>query len=138
MPSTSSTLLKRPTHPSISMGLDFRLGMIMGLCGMLMSSAHAVWASEPSHYAAVIDAGSSGSRLYLYRVIDARASDPIVRDVMSYEPKDLPGLSSFKGQPERAVREGVQPLLNVLDTFLDRHHIASNAVHLSLLATGGM
>ena len=92
---------------------------------------------EP-RYEVVIDAGSSGSRLYLYRIADTNRLYPIVNDVMGYEPRALPGLSSFKGQPERAVAEGVWPLLDVLDAFLHRHHIASESVHVSLLATGGM
>ena len=138
MPNISSAFSGMTTNLRTLIGVDLRLLMRVGLCGMIMGWANAVWASEQSHYEAVIDAGSSGSRLYLYRVIDSQESYPIVQDVMSYEPRDLPGLSSFKGEPERAVTEGVQPLLNALDAFLLRHHMASAAVQVSLIATGGM
>lgn len=93
----------------------------------------SVVGATPSSYVAVIDAGSSGTRLALYE------SAPDTQATRVYRaPSNTPGLSSFAANPSAAGPEAVTPLLDQLRTHLDGEGIAIADVPVALLATAGM
>ena len=60
-----------------------------------------VFAIAPvSHYALIIDAGSTGSRLHLFEYTN-ESKIPVIHDLFSENVK--PGLSSYEGNPQAAV-----------------------------------
>jgi len=85
-------------------------------------------------YLAVIDAGSSGTRLTLY-ADDATTLVP--REVTS-APKKSAGLSSYAATPNEAGPKAVAPLLAQLDDYLTAQGISRGEVPVALLATAGM
>lgn len=87
-----------------------------------------------TNYLAIIDAGSSGTRLTLY------ADDPrslLPRETASAK-TNTRGLSSFAAEPAQAGPGAVTPLLEQLDTYLTQNGIAAADVPVALLATAGM
>jgi len=92
-------------------------------------------AQEAERYIAVIDAGSSGSRIHLY-ARHRSSSGAQVRELLSERSGEA--LSSFDTAPAEAGVKGLQPLLNTLSTRLDQLGVTRNEVHLHLLATAGM
>lgn len=93
-------------------------------------------AAEPARgeYVAVIDAGSSGSRLTLY-ADDPNSLVPIVVTRLNLTTK---GLSSFAESPALAGPSAVTPLLDELGAYLERQGIARVDVPVALLATAGL
>lgn len=88
--------------------------------------------AEPT-YIAVIDAGSSGTRLAVFE----QAAGVTVTE--TYRARaNTPGLSSFAARPAAAGPDAVQPLLDQLRTHLDSEGIAIADVPIALLATAGM
>lgn len=85
-------------------------------------------------YLAVIDAGSSGTRLTFFE------DDPSdLRPIEAFKVKGTtPGLSSFAGTPGQAGPGAVEPLLRQLDAYLGERGIARESVPVALLATAGM
>ncbi len=96
----------------------------------------AVKATVPT-YVAVIDAGSSGSRIFLYQG-DATSSSVNVTTLLEFEPKGGSGLSSYQAIPTVAGEQGIRPLLTELDTYLASKNIAHTAVPVYVMATAGM
>jgi hypothetical protein len=96
-------------------------------------SATAAEPTSPS-YVAVIDAGSSGTRLTLY------GDDPasLVPIMVTKVSKGSKGLSSFASSPSQAGVSAVTPLLTQLDSYLAERGIAKADVPVALLATAGL
>ena len=86
-----------------------------------------------SAYVAVIDAGSSGTRLTLY----APGSDLTASRVFRV-PLTTPGLSSFVDNPGDAGPQSVTPLIDALRDQLVTTGIPPADVPIALLATAGM
>lgn len=91
---------------------------------------------------AVVDAGSSGSRIYLYKTTP---DESFVQIRQLFTSKDAPhGLSWYDGTqgadsaPGNAGASGIQPLLSALNTYMDSNGIAKHQVSVSVLATAGM
>lgn len=103
---------------------------------LLSLAACAGFTPSPS-YLAVVDAGSSGSRVHLYRV-ERDAQRIAVADLAEFTDDDLPALSRFGAQPAAAGPQGMQPLLRRVADYADRHAIARSAVRVDVLATAGM
>jgi hypothetical protein len=93
-------------------------------------------AAEPaaSGYVAVIDAGSSGSRLTLY------ADDPesLVPIIVTGVDRATKGLSSFAETPALAGPGAITPLLEELGSYLADQGIQKTDVPVALLATAGL
>ncbi len=102
-----------------------------------MPNATAGEQSSHDHYAAIIDAGSSGSRIYLYKIRFLRGKLEI-KDLFAYEPQKVPGLSEFSEHPEDAFSQGVAPLVDALNAFLNEQGLPLSRVKLHLQATGGL
>lgn len=109
--------------------------------GVLATALIAVPAGQASaadtgnlSYLAVIDAGSSGTRLTFFE------DDPTdLRPIEAFKVKGTtPGLSSFADTPGQAGPGAIQPLLRQLDAYLVERGIARESVPVALLATAGM
>lgn len=119
----------------IKMSLRVVLGLLASM-GLWAGSADAA-ATSTSYFSAVIDAGSSGSRIYLYQVT-SKGKSVRVDDLFGDEPLAVPGLSDFKDHPVDAFEGGVKPLLNSLETYLGQKGIDPANVRFHVLATGGL
>ena len=110
------------------------IGLIVAvILGIATHPATAQEAPTPS-YLAVIDAGSSGTRLTLF------GDDPasLVPMELMQASKRTAGISSFAPSPDRAGSLAITPLLDQLQTYLTQSGIASANVPVALLATAGM
>jgi len=114
--------------PAFRFALACLLAATLGLMALPSASS-----AEGTSYVAVIDAGSSGTRLTLF----ARAAD-VTADRIYRAPTGTPGLSSFATRPAAAGPEAVQPLLDQLRSQLEAEGIAVADVPVALLATAGM
>lgn len=86
-------------------------------------------------YVAVIDAGSSGTRLTLFTRVNVRGIAP----QEAYEASiSTEGLSSFAESPSRAGPDAIKPLLDQLDIFTQAQGLAKGDVPVALLATAGL
>lgn len=90
-----------------------------------------------SAYQFVVDAGSSGSRIYIYNKLQTE-SGLLINDL--YESKINTPLASFANNPENAGSQGIQPLLTSAINFM---HTTKSTVNLatiptSVLGTAGM
>lgn len=81
-----------------------------------------------------IDAGSSGSRLYIFEY-DGESSLPVIKDIFSKDIK--PGLSSYANHPDDA-ENAVKTLLDDANEYLTSKSINPREVEVNLLATAGM
>lgn len=88
-------------------------------------------------YTAVVDAGSTGSRIYLYRSTKSENFGS-VQTLLSYQPSNLNGLSSFGGDPAEAGPQEIQPLLDYLSAYLSHEKLLKSQVDIGVMATGGM
>lgn len=82
---------------------------------MLLSSCHvgsnkSKESTLATQYQLVVDADSSGSRVYLYK-INHTNNLPIITD--EFESSNNLGLASFAENPNNAGEKGMQPLLEV-------------------------
>lgn len=85
-------------------------------------------------YFAIIDAGSSGSRLYVYKVSDGPSREPVVESLAVSNSKITPGISTSLS----ACGAYVEPLLTRLNETLVQQGIPASGVTVALLATAGM
>ncbi|MGI9196529.1 MAG: hypothetical protein ACR2KE_03610 [Candidatus Nanopelagicales bacterium] len=90
-------------------------------------------ADAPS-YIAVIDAGSSGTRLLLY----ASTPDTLAASFVMKSSPGTAGLSSFASSPASAGPDAISPLLGQLDARLATDGVSVSDVPVALLATAGM
>lgn len=86
-------------------------------------------------YVAVIDAGSSGSRLVLYERV---RKGPVLQVEQRFADSGGLALSGFESAPAEAGPQGVQPLLDKLLATLRTSAVLPAQVEVHLLATAGM
>ena len=127
----------RMTHQFIQRLVAIALSMALAAC-----SSSGYLKNPQESLMAVVDAGSSGSRIYLYKTAPDGA---FVKITQLFTSKDVPHeLSWYNGSrgadsaPDNAGASGIQPLLSALAAYLDSSGIARNQVSVSLLATAGM
>jgi len=123
-----SCLMKRTVRRAPLIALALATAVSVGV-----PSVAAAETAEPA-YLAVIDAGSSGTRLTLYGD-DATSLAPIVVTKVS---NSSSGLSTFASSPSQAGPSAVTPLLTQLDAYLAEEGIAKTDVPVALLATAGL
>lgn len=109
---------------------------LSAILSLLLLSACAGPAPTASYHA-VVDAGSSGSRIHLYQASHT-ASGIEINDVAQVESDGAGGLSSYQAQSEQAGPQGMQPLLQALNDWLLERRIPRHAVPVDVLATAGM
>nr|WP_217344102.1 hypothetical protein [Noviherbaspirillum sp. L7-7A]MBV0878213.1 hypothetical protein [Noviherbaspirillum sp. L7-7A] len=88
-------------------------------------------------YRAVVDAGSSGSRIHLYQA-SRNSEGMVITDVAQLESAGGDGLSSYQAQSEQAGPQAMQPLLQALNDWLLARRIGRDTVPVDVLATAGM
>lgn len=93
----------------------------------------ASWASTTPYYA-IIDAGSGGSRVYLYKIDNTAPSSPTVTQITFSDNKIKPGISTDLSD----CGGYIEPLLSSLSNALSAKGISQNQVTVSLQATAGM
>ncbi|SCU91410.1 LAMI_0E05798g1_1 [Lachancea mirantina] len=102
---------------------------------------------DTSQYGVVIDAGSSGSRVYVYQWQDSHQvsldadnslahSVPKILRGKDWTFKTSPGLSSFKKSPEKAYNKHIKPLLEFAGKVVPHDKIHSTPIFIQ--ATAGM
>ena len=91
---------------------------------------------------AVVDAGSSGSRIYLYKTTP---DDSFIQITTLFTSKDVPhelswydGTKGVDSAPGNAGAAGIQPLLLAMNAYMGSHGISKSQVAVSVLATAGM
>lgn len=106
------------------------LQIIITLCLITISSVAS------AQYTIIVDAGSSGSRLHLYKHNHAiRNNVPVIEDV--FTEKTQPGLSSYANNPS-AAGDSLKPLLDDAAKQLQTKHIPQVLVSVSVMGTAGM
>jgi hypothetical protein len=88
-------------------------------------------------YSAVVDAGSSGSRIFLYRATPS-GDFGTIDTLLDYSPGSIPALSSFTADATQAGPQGIQPLLDRLGQVLTDNQLKKEQVRVSVLGTAGM
>lgn len=106
------------------------LGFFVFSCAFFFSA----FASEVS-YNVEIDAGSSGSRVYLLKSTPANHNSPNIEVIYNHKVK--PGLSNFAKEPNKAAASIEELLAPVADTLL-KEGVDLHSVAINVLATGGM
>jgi apyrase len=91
------------------------------------------FSAAAAQYAIYMDAGSSGTRLYLYQYENAKL--PSIKQIFSK--KISPGLSSFQSNPIDA-SDSVKELLDSTQSILKKHNIHTQKIPVNILSTGGM
>jgi hypothetical protein len=124
---TTAKLLTMQCPPLLRAGL--------ASLALLLCLGSKALAEDAARHLAVIDAGSSGSRLHLY---ERTAAERSVAVKQLFEAKAGEALSSFERSPGDAGPRGIQPLLEQLLDRLARMNIERSAVHVHVLATAGM
>lgn len=88
-----------------------------------------------TRFVAVIDAGSSGSRIVLY---ERQRDGSTVRVEQRFSDTAGQALSSFETRPEDAGPLGITPLIQSLNSHLQASAISMRDVQVHLLTTAGM
>ena len=122
-----TTVRPRPLGPLLFLLL--LLTLVLAGCGGRSG------ATDVARFVAVIDAGSSGSRIVLYERI---REGQTLKVEQRYTDTDGQALSSFENTPQQAGPAGVQPLIDKLQQALKPLNTPNTAVELHLLATAGM
>ncbi len=90
--------------------------------------------AAPTPYYAIVDAGSGGSRVYLYKVDQTIPSSPAVTQFAFEKNKIKPGISTDLGDCSGYI----EPLFTALNGALVSNGIPQEQVTVSLQATAGM
>jgi len=96
--------------------------------------------AQDVQYGLVIDAGSTGSRIYIYKWDHTPGETPRVEEIIVKDPavgkqSVNPGVSSFAADPPK-VAESLQPLIDFAAHYVPKS--AHSSSHLYLAATAGM
>lgn len=92
--------------------------------------------TNTTSYQMVVDAGSSGSRVYVYQ-ISPSSGLPAIIDI--YESKNTLPLSKYVGDPSTAGSVGIQPLLDSAISFMNTTYgVPPQQIRASVLGTAGM
>lgn len=96
--------------------------------------ATAIFAAD-KHYAILVDAGSTGSRLHLFQYEKDQHNFPVIVDIFSK--KVSPGLSSFEKNPEEAGKSLKVPF-DLAKQELEKKGVKLSDVTVSVMGTAGM
>lgn len=111
---------------------------ILSTTAMFLAACNSGGSSTTNNtsYQMVVDAGSSGSRVYVYQV-NSGTSLPSITDI--FESSNKTGLATFKNNPESAGSVGIQPLLDSAISFMNTTYgIPPQQIRASVMGTAGM
>ena len=137
-------LIKRFLNASQSMISKFsrRLFFVASLAALVACSGSSYLTRPAETLTAVVDAGSSGSRIYLYK---STPDDSFIQITTLFTSKDVPhelswydGTKGADSAPGNAGAAGIQPLLLRMNAYMSNHGIRKDQVAVSVLATAGM
>lgn len=116
-------------------GIMLLLAAVVVISGC--NSGNSNSSTQLSPYQFVVDAGSSGSRIYVYSKLSTE-SGLVINDL--YESKINIPLASFANNPQDAGSQGIQPLLTSAINFIQTRESAVNLaiIPTSVLGTAGM
>ena len=103
---------------------------------ILLIGASSIDASVNPQYYAVIDAGSTGSRMHLYKY-QSNNNKIKIEELKLKKNKIKPGISNIAGAPDK-VGKYIQPLIDSINSFLSSQGIKEKDIRFYLLATAGM
>lgn len=89
-----------------------------------------------SKFAIVVDAGSSGSRAYLYTISKNEPATIVINKLD--DKKNNIALASFVNKPTCAGKDGILPLLNAVADKLVEQGVSRKQIVVSVLGTAGM
>ena len=119
-----------------------RLFVVVHLAVLAACSGGSYLKRPAETLTAVVDAGSSGSRIYLYKTTP---DDAFIQITTLFTSKDVPhelswydGTKGADSAPGNAGVAGIQPLLLKMTAYLGSHGIRKDQVAVSVLATAGM
>ena len=114
-------------------GLSVFAAWLLGALSLTAVACAEVPAAQPIHYVAVVDAGSSGSRIHLYEV-----SNHVVSEIpLEADEVDSP-LAAFVDSPAEAGENVLKPLLAPIEVFAVTNELAREEITVNVLATAGM
>ncbi|KER27924.1 hypothetical protein T265_05129 [Opisthorchis viverrini] len=109
------------------------------ICILQMTVAHALVIPGDMKYVVIVDAGSSGSRVYVYTWRDGSGlkSPELLKDEFGRPvvKKTSPGLSSFAHNPKDA-RKHIDDLLDFAESAIPKSYLSGT--HVYVFATAGM
>lgn len=110
---------------------------IISASTLLLSACNSGGGStNNTSYQMVVDAGSSGSRVYVYQINPTNAL-PQLTDI--YESSNKLGLATFAANPSTAGSVGIQPLLNSAINFMNTTYgVPPQQIRASVMGTAGM
>lgn len=116
-------------------GIMLLFAVVVVISGCNSGSSNS--STQLSPYQFVVDAGSSGSRIYVYSKLSTE-SGLVINDL--YESKINIPLASFANNPQDAGSQGIQPLLTSAINFIQTRESAVNLaiIPTSVLGTAGM
>jgi Golgi nucleoside diphosphatase len=115
-----------------SFGILVALVMYFAVWGINLHNSIALYVPEELHYGIMIDAGSTGTRIHIFRYGRVGA-DFVLQDEDFLQVK--PGLSSYRSNPELA-GQSLKPLLDAAVTLIPKQHYPLTPMN--LLATAGL
>jgi hypothetical protein len=119
-------------HDTVMALQDLPLRPLAALLGLLLSAGLAS-AADPTAYVGMIDAGSSASRLYLYKFVNDKSTIEDVLEIVT----PAAALSDFADDAD-AGDKAIGPLLAALDRALAQRGIGKPDLNIHVMATGGM
>lgn len=103
---------------------------------VLLAACNSGGTTNNTSYQMVVDAGSSGSRVYVYQINPTNAL-PVISDI--YESSNKLGLATFAANPSTAGGVGIQPLLSSAINFMNATYgVPPQQIRASVMGTAGM
>ena len=106
------------------------MSIVLGLIFTFMANAYA---NQPK-YSIIVDAGSSGSRLHLFKY--SEQAMPVISDIFSE--KVSPGLSTFADKSQEDVNQYLKPLFDHVAQKIKDMQADEQTVTVSIMGTAGM
>ena len=111
---------------------------IITATSLFLAASTATYANSNDKFMAIIDAGSSGSRIHVFEISQQpNSAVPAIHELTVDNPKVKPGLSSFVNNPQDS-GASLTPLLDNAKTALVAHGANPHTTALYLMATAGM
>ena len=130
--------------PSAKTSLLLTFAFCNVVSAQTQATSHSTGAAQGTHYLALIDAGSSGSRIFLFawHSLDHGALPDLIpvrnptQENKEFKMVTKPGLSSVHFKTPRDAARSLEPLVNFVKSYLGPKELAETYIFLN--ATAGM